>query len=161
MYVYLIVLYTYLLLSIATGNDPGFLTKDFDGFADAIIRQRISTYQVAVFQTTNSNGSDDVPVIQEVFDDGKVVQINIRGRFDYTLSQAFRNAYRQIPDQHGIAFHVNLSDADYMDSSALGMMLLLREHAKCRGGSVIIKNPSEPVNKILLVANFEHLFHIS
>ena len=102
-----------------------------------------------------------MPVIQEVFDDGKVVQINIRGRFDYTLSQAFRNAYRQIPDQQGIAFHVNLSDADYMDSSALGMMLLLREHAKCRGGSVIIKSPSEPVNKILLVANFEHLFHIS
>ena len=48
-----------------------------------------------------------------------------------------------------------------MDSSALGMLLLLREHAKCRGGSVFIERPSEQVDSILKVANFEQLFTIN
>ena len=102
-----------------------------------------------------------MPVIQEILNDGKIVHINIKGRFDHTLSQDFRNAYRHIPSHEGVAFHVDLRDTEYMDSSALGMMLLLREHAKCRGGSVIIEHPSEPIDKILKVANFEQLFTIN
>ena len=73
-------------------------------------------------------------VNQEVSNDGKKVLINISGRFDYKVSQEFRDTYRQVPGQEGVAYYVNLSDASYMDSSALGMLLLLREHAKCRGG---------------------------
>ena len=99
-------------------------------------------------------------VSQEVSNDGKKVLINISGRFDYKVSQEFRDTYRQVPGQEGVAYYVNLSDASYMDSSALGMLLLLREHAKCRGGSVFIEHPSEQVDSILKVANFEQLFTI-
>lgn len=100
-------------------------------------------------------------VSQEVSSDGKKIQINISGRFDYKVSQEFRDTYRQIPGQEGVAYYVNLSDASYMDSSALGMLLLLREHAKCRGGAVYIERPSEQVDSILKVANFEQLFTIN
>ena len=100
-------------------------------------------------------------VSQEVSNDGKKVDINITGRFDYKISQEFRDTYRQVPGQEGVAYHVNLSGASYMDSSALGMLLLLREHAKCRGGSVFIDRPSEQVDSILKVANFEQLFTIN
>lgn len=100
-------------------------------------------------------------VHQEVSADGKKVQINISGRFDYKVSQEFRDTYRHIPGQEGVAYYVNLSEADYMDSSALGMLLLLREHAKCRGGTVFIEQPSEHVGSILKVANFEQLFTIN
>ena len=99
-------------------------------------------------------------VVQQISNDGMVVQINVKGRFDYKLSQQFRNAYRQIPDNDGVTFHVDLSHADYIDSSALGMMLLLREYAKCKGGSVIIDSPSAQIDKILKVASFEQLFLI-
>ncbi len=100
-------------------------------------------------------------VRREVSEDGKKVQINISGRFDYKLSQEFRDTYRHIPGQEGVAYYVDLSDTDYMDSSALGMLLLLREHAKCRGGAVFIERPSEQVGSILKVANFEQLFTIN
>lgn len=100
-------------------------------------------------------------VSQEVSNDGKKVLISISGRFDYKVSQEFRDTYRQIPGQEGVAYYVNLSEATYMDSSALGMLLLLREHAKCRGGSVFIDRPSEQVDSILKVANFEQLFTIN
>ena len=100
-------------------------------------------------------------VVQEISHDGMTVQININGRFDFRLSQQFRNAYRQIPDHEGVTFHVDLKNTIYIDSSALGMMLLLREYAKCRGGSVIINSPSEQIDKLLKVANFEQLFVIN
>ena len=100
-------------------------------------------------------------VVQQISNDGMTVQINVNGRFDHKLSQQFRNAYRQIPDQDGITFHVDLRNTSYIDSSALGMMLLLREYAKCKGGSVVIDSPSDQIDKILKVANFEQLFIIN
>ena len=100
-------------------------------------------------------------VSQEMSSDGKKIHINISGRFDYKVSQEFRDTYRQVPGQEGVAYYVNLSEASYMDSSALGMLLLLREHAKCRGGVVFIERPSEQVDSILKVANFEQLFTIN
>ena len=99
-------------------------------------------------------------ISQNISEDGKNVRINIKGRFDYKVSREFRDAYRHVPGRNGIAYHVDLRDVDYMDSSALGMLLLLREHAKCRGGEVIIEHPNEPIDKILKVANFEQLFTI-
>ena len=99
-------------------------------------------------------------VNQNVSFDGKNVQINIQGRFDYRVSKDFRDAYSHIPGREGITYHVDLSDVDFMDSSALGMLLLLREHAKSRGGIVIIEHPSEYIDKVLRVANFEQLFDI-
>jgi len=100
-------------------------------------------------------------VSQEVSSDGKKVHINISGRFDYKVSQAFRDSYRRITGQDSMSYYVDLSDANYMDSSALGMLLLLREHAKCHGGAVYIERPSEQVDTILKVANFEQLFTIN
>ena len=100
-------------------------------------------------------------ITQQVFDEGKKVQINITGRFDYEASQDFRNAYRHLQETEGVEYHVDLSDASYMDSSALGMLLLLREHAKSHGGAVIIERPGEQIDKILKVANFEQLFTIN
>ena len=98
---------------------------------------------------------------QVVSKDGKKVNINIAGRFDYKVSQAFRDSYRQVSAQDEVVYHVDLSDATYMDSSALGMLLLLREHAKCHGGSVFIDQPSKQIDNILKVANFEQLFTIN
>lgn len=99
-------------------------------------------------------------ITQEVSADGKTVMITIKKRFDYKMSSEFREAYRHIPGRESISYHVDLRYVDYMDSSALGMLLLLREHAKCRGGEVIIESPSEPIDQILKVANFEQLFTI-
>ena len=99
-------------------------------------------------------------VTQQVSRDGMVVHISVRGRFDYRLSRQFRDAYRRTPDNNGMTFNIDLSSADYIDSSGLGMMLLLRDYAECRGCSVIIQSPTEQVDKLLKVASFEQLFVI-
>lgn len=60
--------------------------------------------------------------------DGKKLTIVIKGRFDFSSHQLFRDAYERFykaPD----TYIVDLKDTTYLDSSALGMLLLLRDHA--------------------------------
>ena len=84
------------------------------------------------------------------------VNILVTDKFDYSLYQSFRDAYSGVKNQ-GTKFVVDLSRANYMDSSALGMILLLKEHADQHCGVVIITKPNDSVHKILMIANFEQL----
>ncbi len=100
-----------------------------------------------------------MPVSSNVASDGRTVKITVSDRFDYSLHQGFRDSYREI-QQTGSKFIVDLSRAQYMDSSALGMVLLLKEHADKLGGKVEIHRPNDAVRKILDIAKFDRFIHI-
>jgi anti-anti-sigma factor len=102
-----------------------------------------------------------MPVKQTLSNDGKIMHLSVSGRFDYKISKEFRESYKQTVDHKDITYYVNLSDTSYMDSSALGILLLLREYAKENNGRVVIEQPGEMVNHILQVANFGKLFTIN
>ncbi len=53
-----------------------------------------------------------------------------------------------------------MTDAEYMDSSALGMLLLLRERAGGDNAQIDIVNCNPGPEKILKAANFNRLFNI-
>lgn len=91
--------------------------------------------------------------------DGSELVISIKGRFDFSTHQDFRNAYERAPASLH-AYVVDLRDATYLDSSALGMLLLLRDHAGGDGSNIRIINCNPDVKKILAISNFEQLFNI-
>jgi anti-anti-sigma factor len=97
-------------------------------------------------------------VITEVSEDGQRLTISIRGRFDFAKHQEFRKSYE---DRELSAVVVDLKDATYLDSSALGMLLLLRDHAGGDDADVRVVNSSTDVRKILAISNFDKLFDIS
>lgn len=99
-------------------------------------------------------------ITSSVSDNGKKVTIAVSGKFDFQLYDEFRSAYVDTPGT-GVKYEVDLSGTDYLDSSALGMLLLLREHAGGEGSRIDISNASTDVKKILDVANFGKLFSIS
>ncbi len=92
--------------------------------------------------------------------DSNEVRISVSGRFDFEEHQAFRAAYRHTPGP-GTRYVVDLSRAEYMDSSALGMLLLLREHAGGDLADVRVTGAPEGVRKVLDIANFGRLFTIT
>ena len=92
--------------------------------------------------------------------DGNELVISVRGRFDFSTHQDFRNAYERAPGSLQ-SYVVDLRDATYLDSSALGMLLLLRDHAGGDGSNIHIINCNPDVKKILAISNFEQLFQIS
>lgn len=85
--------------------------------------------------------------------------IQIAGRFDFSLHKEFRDAYRQLNGSH--QYVIDLSQTEYMDSSALGMLLLLREHAGGDESNIKITGCRSEIQKILKISNFEKLFEIS
>ncbi len=99
-------------------------------------------------------------ISNNVSDDGKVVTIAVSGKFDFQLYDDFRSSYAGTNGSN-VQYIVDLSGTDYLDSSALGMLLLLREHAGGEGSSINIQRASPDVQKILDVANFGKLFEIN
>lgn len=91
--------------------------------------------------------------------DGKELIICIKGRFDYSTQQDFRHAYEDAPESLD-AYVVDLRETTYLDSSALGMLLLLRDHLGGEGRRIRIVNCNSDVKKILDISNFEQLFLI-
>ncbi|WP_455824874.1 STAS domain-containing protein [Pseudomonas graminis] len=99
-------------------------------------------------------------VESEVSLDGKKLTIAIKGRFDFGSHQTFREAYERFYKNPQL-YVVDLKDTTYMDSSALGMLLLLRDHAGGEAAQVRVINSSSDVRKILAISNFDKLFDIS
>ena len=98
-------------------------------------------------------------VESEVSLDGKKLTIVIKGRFDFGSHQSFRDAYERyykVPK----AYVVDLKETTYMDSSALGMLLLLRDHAGGDESEIRVINSNSDVRKILAISNFDKLFDI-
>lgn len=100
-----------------------------------------------------------MPIHTRRSEDGQTLIIKIDGRFDFSTHQAFRDAYEH-GDQDIKGYVVDLSDTTYLDSSALGMLLLLRDYAGGDGAAISIENCNSDVRRILAISNFEQLFAI-
>lgn len=83
-----------------------------------------------------------------------------QGRFDFGSHQAFRDAYERFYKVPEI-YVVDLKETTYMDSSALGMLLLLRDHAGGDNAEVQVVNANSDVRKILAISNFDKLFDLT
>jgi anti-anti-sigma factor len=81
------------------------------------------------------------------------------GNKDFQLYDEFRASYADTAG-NGTEYVIDLTDTEYLDSSALGMLLLLREHAGGESSSIEISQASPEVRKILDVANFGKLFKL-
>lgn len=91
--------------------------------------------------------------------DQKRLTIAIEGRFDFSAHKDFRAAYEDVGVEPE-AYSIDMCEANYIDSSALGMLLLLRDHAGGDNAVVEIVNCSPDVKKILTISNFDQLFTI-
>ena len=81
------------------------------------------------------------------------------GNFDFSVHKEFRDAYIQF-EAGKVCFILDLSRTEYMDRSALGMVLLLREYIGDEKSCLEIRNARPEVEKILRIANFDKLLEL-
>ncbi|NQZ53484.1 MAG: STAS domain-containing protein [Piscirickettsiaceae bacterium] len=91
--------------------------------------------------------------------DGNKYIIKIHGRFDFNVQSEFREAY-EVAEKNSL-FIIDFLAADYMDSSALGMLLLLRDYAGGESALMELINCKAEISNILEISNFQKLFKIS
>jgi len=96
--------------------------------------------------------------IQSCFSDNTLT-IEISERFDFSAYQEFRDCYENLSEQP-VRFIIDFLDATYLDSSALGMLLLLRDYGGGDDAAIERINCNPDVRKILTISNFGQLFEI-
>ena len=79
-------------------------------------------------------------------------------RFDFSVHRAFHDAC--LADKAARQYVIDLDGVQAMDSSALGMLLLLREHAGSDRSDIRIVNAGESIKGTFRVAGFDKLFTI-
>jgi anti-anti-sigma factor len=85
--------------------------------------------------------------------------IQVSGRFDFSVQAEFRKAYESV--EPTMQFIIDFREADYIDSSALGMLLLARDYAGGDKAKIEIVNCGPEIKNILEISNFQKLFKIS
>ena len=92
---------------------------------------------------------------------GSKLTINISGRFDFSAHKEFRTAIDSIASNNVNHACVDMRTTDYVDSSALGMLLMLKNKMGDSKESISLVNAKPEVKKILEIANFGQLFTLS
>lgn len=87
--------------------------------------------------------------------------VRVEGRFDFAAHRDFREAIKAaFANERAKEIQIDLAGAVYIDSSALGMLLLSLENAKAAGKALVLVGPSGAVKQVLDIANFQRLFEI-
>lgn len=100
-------------------------------------------------------------ISSNISDDGKCVTLQVDGRFDSTLLEEFRRGYEDKKTDKTSLYVVDLKRTEHLDSSALGMLLVLRDFAGGDSSNITIANCSPDVKKIFTISSFDKLFTVS
>lgn len=98
-------------------------------------------------------------ILTDLSDSGSVLTIKIIGKFQFPMASEFRRAYTNV-DQV-TEYVLDLQESEYLDSSALGMIIALWEYVGRDKNQIKVINANKEVKKILKSANFDQLISIS
>ncbi len=93
-------------------------------------------------------------------EDGRAI-VRLTGRFEFSMHREFREAMDTVLQDKDIdSVVIDLAGVDYLDSSALGMLLMLRDRANTARKALSLANPRGMVKQALEIARFDKLFSI-
>mgnify|MGYP000240208174 CR=1 FL=1 len=88
------------------------------------------------------------------------VIISIIGHFDSKSLHEFRSCYKELAGGD-MKILVDLEQAVYMDSSAIGMLLAMKDYLGCDYCAIEILNCQPKIMKIFKITNLGNLFKIT
>ncbi len=100
-----------------------------------------------------------MPITSQFNDKDNLVTIRVKGRFDFNVVQDFRHAYSDL-NKPAANYVVDLGEADYMDSSALGMLLHLWKFAGGEKAKIRLTRCNPGIKKVLEITHFGQKFKI-
>lgn len=93
-------------------------------------------------------------VLKDKVNDQETLIIEMGDKFDFSKVEAFRSAYQDL-DSDVKHITVDLAKTEYMDSSALGMLLNMQKVLSQRSLTFSIENSRPPVERILKISRFD------
>lgn len=91
---------------------------------------------------------------------GTTLMIQVNGKLTFSDNAAFQNIPALSETQPPRQVEIDLSGLEYIDSSGLGMLLVLKEKCDHIGTTMILTNPKGQVAKILRIASIDRIIRI-
>jgi anti-anti-sigma factor len=93
--------------------------------------------------------------------DGNTGRLVLVGQFDFNMHKDFRQASQELLDHPAVQeIVVDFDQVPFLDSSALGMLLLLKERATLQKKNLSLINCHDTVQQVLEIACFNKMFNI-
>jgi len=89
-------------------------------------------------------------------DNNGTVTLRLTGRFDFRLIKEFHEMLKKDPR----TWVVDFSGVEYVDSSALGMLLLLRERVRGDAARVQLRGLHGQPRDVIVMAKFDRMFKV-
>lgn len=89
-------------------------------------------------------------------DDTEAQTLRIKGEFGENLLSRFREVLTQV--KGGKRCVIDMSDVNYLDSTALGMLIILRERVGGKNADISLVHCNQSIQTILGAANFGKFF---
>jgi anti-anti-sigma factor len=92
---------------------------------------------------------------------GDAATIALNGRFVFNAHHSFKDAYSRLLNNSAIhSIAIDFAEVQYLDSSALGMLLVLKDKIHSSNKSITLSRPSPIVRQVFDIANFHQVFSI-
>jgi len=98
-------------------------------------------------------------ITSQLSGDSQELRIKVEGRFDFNFLQVFTDAYEKVVPQPKF-YVIDLENCNYLDSSALRVVLTLREYAGGDLANIRIINANLDVKKIFAITKLNELFKV-
>lgn len=88
------------------------------------------------------------------------MEVALKGRFTFSDYSMFRNMLATMEESGKKAHILSLEGVEFIDSAALGMLLIAHDEAKRLGWTVALRRPQGQVKRTLEIASMHSLFPI-
>jgi anti-anti-sigma factor len=91
---------------------------------------------------------------------GDSVKFAMRGRFVFSDHTNFRNVLECIESRESRTVRLDFKDVEFIDSAALGLLLLAKEKSDKASKKVVLERPTGQVAKMFRISRFQDMFEI-
>lgn len=89
------------------------------------------------------------------------VRAELSGKFTFSNTVQFKELLDRVEKEAPPAVEVDLTKISFVDSAALGMLLLLKDAATKHAAPVTLKGANGQVEKLLRMSRFDQIFSIA
>ncbi|MBN9542838.1 MAG: STAS domain-containing protein [Alphaproteobacteria bacterium] len=86
--------------------------------------------------------------------------IEVSGKFTFNDHMEFKTILSLLKSENIKTLELNLSNLEFVDSAALGILLILKDEAEKHSIELILRSPKGQVQKMFEISKFYMLFNI-
>ena len=85
-------------------------------------------------------------------------EVSLAGELDVSTADELKKSLHKLVDEKNIDMKLNLENLDYIDSTGLGVMIVILKRLKIENKEVYIEKPKNNVRKIFNITGLDKVF---